>query len=147
MKCEKSPLPTPVLVIVVDSHGAVAGWPLVVPGDPPIVGIPLHKTRKTLELIRQSRQFSINLVKDVERAYEIFGKPGENKLERWGNSARCKVLDCYRLGDAERVIECIYDGEIQIGEHSVVLCKVAIGYGCGDYGMWDPCVTPRRQAE
>ena len=144
MTCEKSPLPTPVLVIVVERHGAVVGWPLVLPGEPPIVGLPFHKSRKTLELIRHSRFFSINLVRDVERAYEIFGRPGENKLERWGSFEKCKLLECYRLGDAERVVECIYDGEISIGEHSVVLCKVAISYGCGDFGVWDPCVHQRR---
>jgi len=31
--CEKSPLPTPVLVVVVGGHGAVVGWPLVIPGE------------------------------------------------------------------------------------------------------------------
>jgi len=137
--CERSPLPTPVLVIVASSHGAVVGWPLVIPGDQPLVGLPMHKARKTLQVVREARVFSINLVQDAERAYEIFGKPGEKKLERWGNVAECKVLPCRRLGDASRVVECIYSHEVEVGDHVVVFCRAVASYGCGEYAVWDPC--------
>lgn len=137
--CERSPLPTPVLVIVASHHGAVVGWPLVIPGEQPLVGLPLHKARKTLQVIRETRAFSINLVQDAGRAYEIFGKPGERKLERWGNVAECKVLPCRRLGDASRVVECIYDYEVEVGDHVIVLCRAVASYGCGEYAVWDPC--------
>ena len=137
--CERSPLPTPVLVVIVGDHGAVVGWPLVIPGEPPLVGIPLHKSRKTLTLIRQEKSFSINLVKDVERAYEIFGRPGEKKLERWGQISRCKAAPCMVLGGASRVVECVYGGELEIGDHVVVLCRAVASYGCGEYAIWDPC--------
>ncbi|MEM1597716.1 MAG: flavin reductase [Pyrobaculum sp.] len=137
--CERSPLPTPVLVVVVKDHGAVVGWPVVIPGEPPLVGVPLHKSRKTLELIRAEKVFSLNLVKDAERAYEIFGKPGADKLSRWGAAARCKTLNCVALGDASRVVECLYEREVEVGEHVVVFCKAVDYYGCGEYAMWDPC--------
>ncbi|ACB40263.1 flavin reductase family protein [Pyrobaculum neutrophilum] len=137
--CENSPLPTPVLVVVVADHGAVVGWPLVIPGEPPTVAIPLHKNRKTLELIRRHRVFSVNLVKDADRAYEVFGKPGERKLERWGSVAPCRALPCLTLGDASRAVECLYQGEHDVGDHVIVFCSAVASYGCGDYAVWDPC--------
>lgn len=137
--CERSPLPTPVLVVVVADHGAVVGWPLVVPGEPPLIGLPLHKSRRTLELIRSEKAFSINLVADAERAYEVFGRPGERKLERWGNAAKCRALPCRALGDAARVVECLYEREVELGDHVVVLCRAVASYGCGRYAVWDPC--------
>lgn len=143
--CEKSPLPTPVLVVVVGGHGAVVGWPLVIPGDSPLVAVPLHRSRRTLELVRQVRAFSINLVNNAERAYEIFGKPGERKLERWGHVSRCRSAPCVALGDAARVVECVYKGEVEVGDHVVVLCHAVASYGCGEYAVWDPCNASRRQ--
>lgn len=137
--CEKSPLPTPVLVVVVKEHGAVVGWPLVIPGGPPIVAFPMHKSRKTLELIREAKAFSLNLVRDAERAYSVFGRSGPDKLRRWGSAERCKILPCERLGDASRVIECLYNGEIDMGDHVVVKCIAVLWYGCGEYAVWDPC--------
>jgi len=128
-----------VLVVVVGSHGAVVGWPVVIPGEPPLIGIPLHKNRKTLAFIRQERAFSINLVKDIERAVEIFGKPGDLKLERWGRAARCRLAPCFALEDATRVVECVYQGELEVGEHVIVLCRALTSYGCGEYAVWDPC--------
>ncbi|AFA39533.1 Conserved protein/domain typically associated with flavoprotein oxygenase, DIM6/NTAB family [Pyrobaculum oguniense TE7] len=141
--CERSPLPTPVLVVVVADHGAVVGWPVVIPGDRPLVGIPLHKNRKTLELIRRAKAFSINLVADAARAYEVFGRPGEKKLERWGDVAECKALPCRALGNATRVVECLYDREVEVGDHVVVFCKAVVSYGCGPYAVWDPCNANR----
>jgi len=143
--CEKSPIPTPVLVVVVDNHGAVVGWPLVIPGEPPLLALPLHKTRRTLALIREKKAFSINFVKDAERAFEIFGKPGEDKLSKWGAASKCKTLPCNALGDASRVVECLYEGEVEVGEHVLVLCQVKAAYGCGDYAVWDPCTINRQQ--
>ncbi|AAL63971.1 flavin reductase family protein [Pyrobaculum aerophilum] len=137
--CERSPIPTPVFVIVVADHGAVVGWPVVIPGDQTIVGLPLHKSRRTLQLIRREKAFSINMVADADRAYEIFGKPGDKKLERWGAVADCKILPCKRLGDAARVVECLYEREVEVSDHVIVFCKAVISYGCGNYAVWDPC--------
>ncbi|ABL88124.1 conserved hypothetical protein [Pyrobaculum islandicum DSM 4184] len=139
--CEKAPLPTPILIIVVENHGAVVGWPLVIPGETTLIALPFYKDRKTLALIRQKKAFSINLVNDAQRAVEIFGKPGEKKLEKWGNVVNCKVAPCYALGDASRVIECIYRGEFGIKDHVVVLCSAVASYGCGKFTMWDPCAN------
>lgn len=123
------------------SHGAVVGWPIVIPGEIPRVGIPLHKSRKTLTYIRREKIFTLNLVRDW-RALEVFGKPGVDKLARWGNVAPCRLLKCNALGDASRVAECIYRGEVEVGEHVIVFCDVVLSYGCGEYIMWDPCRQP-----
>ncbi len=142
--CEKSPLPTPIVVLVVGNHGAVVGWPAVVPGDVPLVGVPLHKSRKTLDLIREAKTYTLNLVTNGERAMEIFGQPGEDKLAKWGNVTNCRLLPCKALGDASRVVECIYDREVELGDHLLVFCRAVASYGCGDFAMWDPC---RRRLE
>ncbi|MFB6490539.1 MAG: flavin reductase family protein [Thermoproteus sp. AZ2] len=139
MSCELSPLPTPLVVVVAGDGGAVIGWPLVIPGSPPLIALPFAPGRRTLEAVRRARYFSLNLVKDYEKAVEIFGSEGRDKLKRWGGAVPCERLACLRLPDASRWVECEYAQELEVEGHVLVLCKAVYWSGCGEYAIWDPC--------
>ncbi|MBP1449555.1 MAG: flavin reductase [Thermoproteus sp.] len=137
--CEASPLPTPIVVAVAGDGGAVVGWPLVIPGEPPLVAVPLRAGRRTLEAVRRAKHYSLNLVRDASRAVEIFGSESPDKLRRWGGAVACERAPCLRLPDASRWIECEYAFEYAVGEHFLVFCRAVHWGGCGEYAVWDPC--------
>ncbi len=109
----------------------IVGWPLVVPSRQPLVVLPIRHDRSTLRRIRSEEVFSINVVPRslASRALETFGVKAGDKLTRWGNVSPCINARCRYLGDSAAHIECVYDGEWQVGDYALVKCR-AVYWEC-----------------
>jgi flavin reductase (DIM6/NTAB) family NADH-FMN oxidoreductase RutF len=122
-----------VVVSTVDGNGVPNAAPfsfcMPVSIDPPIVSFASAPNRHTLSNIRETGEFIMNLPgKEMLSALWVCAKPfpaGVNEIEKAGLTAvKAKKVKVPRIGEAFGWIECVFEREIEAGDHFIVLGKV-----------------------
>lgn len=128
------PIPTPIIVLLVKNTGLVIGWPLVIPSERPKIAITLHKSRRSLKLILEEKQFSLNFIpySITDKAIQVFASKISEKLKLWDGKEKCKSINCYFLSEASLVIECVLDNYFEVNDHVVIIGRVVSWYGDSD---------------
>ncbi len=134
-------LPLPLVIVTagdIDNPrkrgGMAAAWVCRVSWEPPLFSVAFAPTRYTYELIKEFREFAINVVPPEleEVTFRVFGSMSGREVDKFevakvrikrGRRIRAPVLE-----DALAIIECIYESEFEAGDHIVVIGRAIDSY-------------------
>jgi len=125
------PMPCP-LVVGGTMEGADAlavAWIGTAGGTPPSIGMALRKTRRTLELIRENGDFTVNLG-PTSRAAEVdlCGLVSGHNVDKWELTgltlAPASVVSAPLIAEFPYNLECRVTNEVELGEYVFVIGEV-----------------------
>lgn len=130
--------PKPVAIIVsIDSsgkpNGMSAAWLTPTSRDPPLLAVAISPKRYTYELIKQTRDFTVNILDSgmVEES-ELFGSYSGRTLDKFKKSkltlAKSKTIKSPYIAESVTALECSLYGEYPAGDHALVLGRVEKAY-------------------
>ena len=111
-------------------NGMTAAWVSRVSWDPPMLAVAIAPERYTLELIKEFREFTVNVVSPslVRAAMEVFGMlsgRSVNKFERAGvRYRRGRRVRAPILEEAHAAFECVLEAMYGAGDHVIVVGRV-----------------------
>lgn len=126
--------PRPVYLIVVKKPGSgynvmAASWVTPVSEEPPLVLVAVSREAYTNELIREAKEFTINVmgVEHVDTVFKAGTVSGKN-LDKWGILG-LKPLEPIRISTpgidgAYGVAECILENTVEAGESTLFIGRI-----------------------
>ncbi len=110
-------------------NGITLSWHSPLSFSPFLYGILVGKSKKSLEMIRQSRVFCVNfLSEEMEKTALLFGTKSGHKIDKFneGKVAKqeCEAIDCPRISGCSSYIECRLKDEFEVGDHFLLVGKV-----------------------
>lgn len=130
--------PKPVAIIVsIDSfgkpNGMSAAWLTPVSRDPPLLAIAISPKRYTYELIKQTRDFTVNILDaNMIEESELFGSYSGRTVDKFEKSkltlSKSKTIRSPYITEAVTVLECSLYDEYPAGDHALILGKVEKAY-------------------
>ncbi len=134
-------IPHPITIITVGEYGGegkyngmTAAWVSRISWDPPLVMVSISPKRYTWELIREYREFAINIVPRelLEQAIKIFGMKSGREVNKFEESKvkvrRGNKISAPVILDASVVIECKVENIIEAGDHYMVIGRAVEAY-------------------
>jgi len=122
------PMPSPlVLGGTMAEHDALAvAWIGIGAGTPPSVAMALRRTRRTLELIREHREFTVNIPRaDDAAVVDYFGIVSGRKTDKFADTGWTaqpgSVVSAPIIAECPYNMECRVTHEIEIGEYVLVV--------------------------
>jgi len=107
----------------------LASWFQQVAFEPPMISVSVNQKRPILELISGSKFFTLNLFhtnqKDLFAHFAKGFEAGQDPFH--GISVLRKTTGCAVLSDGMSYLECEVTGEINAGDHKVLLGRVIDG--------------------
>ena len=138
-------VPHPLVIVTVGDpgkpgkrNGMTAAWVSRVSWDPPLVMVSIAPSRYTFELLKEFKEFAINVVskKLVEPAMEVFGAISgrdRDKFEAAGiTPEKAKKILAPVLKEAPVVLECKVVNMVEAGDHMIVIGEVVEAYKNND---------------
>lgn len=125
------------ILISINHSGAVNGmavaWMTPLSRNPPLVGVSIAPTRYTYELLKDSREFTLNVMsKDYLRAVNFIGTVtgrGRDKFKECGLTlGESRKVKAPHVSEALAVLECTVYKEVEAGDHSFVMGRVVDAY-------------------
>lgn len=150
------PMPCPLVVggTMEQADALTVAWIGIAGGKPPSVAMALRATRRTLELVRETGTFTVNLPRAEDAAVvDYFGLVSGRTRDKFADTGWTLVPSA--LVDAPIVAECPYNLECRVtheipnGEYSVIIGEVVESHaeetvlgadGLVDVGLLDPLV-------
>ncbi len=130
--------PKPVaLIISVDldgkPNGMTAAWLTPTSRDPPLLAVAISPRRYTYELIKQSRDFTVNILDaSMVNESEFFGSYSGRSMDKFKNSRltliKSKTVKSPHIAEAVTALECSLYSEYPAGDHALVIGKVEKAY-------------------
>ena len=126
-----------VIAIARDSAGKhnpiTLGWTMIVSGDPPMMAVSIGKTRWSLEAFRLAKEFVIAFPSEHQRDETmLFGTTSgrdTDKLAAGGAATQpASEIDSVLLADAVANFECRLAGEMEAGDHVVLVGEVVAAH-------------------
>jgi flavin reductase (DIM6/NTAB) family NADH-FMN oxidoreductase RutF len=110
-----------------EDHGMTANWLTQAAFDPPMVVVAIENTSRTIEMIRDSHHFAINLLLSGQR--DLAGKLGRSSEQAPQKLKGIKtkpgpISGTPVLADALGWIECRVVATLPAGDHTLVLGEV-----------------------
>ena len=127
--------PLPAVMVSCGEFGGVSdiitiAWTGTVCSDPPMVYISVRPERYSFPLIRECREFAINLVtEDLARAMDLCGVRSGREINKWeachltqipGSTVRCPLI-----AESPVNLECQIVSETDLGSHHMFLADVS----------------------
>ncbi|MCD6428291.1 MAG: flavin reductase family protein [Desulfurococcales archaeon] len=127
--------PRPACVVVASSkegkiNGCTVAWTTPVNIDPPVVAISLAYKRLTYQYIKETSEFTINvlprnMVNAVHYVGSASGKDVEDKLSVAGFKLRkSKKVKPPGIKGALAILECVVKDEVRYPDHSLIVAEV-----------------------
>jgi len=110
--------------------GMTAAWCSRVSWSPPMIMVSIAPSRYTLELIRWTKEFAINLVGESleDAAYGVFGTKSGRYVDKFKESGvkmgRARSIKAPIIEDSTLVLECRLVKEVEAGDHVIVIGEV-----------------------
>ena len=130
--------PRPVAVVVSgdwESYSAMpASWITPVSRKPPVVAAAIARSRYTYSLIKRFREFALCILgfeyaKNIDVLGSVSGRDVRDMIVFAGLSKdRGKKVSCPIIKESIAVIECSLRGDIEVGDHNIVLGDVLVAY-------------------
>ncbi|MEM0076926.1 MAG: flavin reductase family protein [Thermoproteota archaeon] len=130
-------LPSPLVIVTSGDPedpkrrgGMTAAWVTRVSWDPPLLVVSIAPSRYTLELIKEAREFAVNVVGEkLEKvAYGIFGSKSGRSLDKLKESGvkfgRAKSIKAPVIEESIVVLECKLIKTVEAGDHVLVVGEV-----------------------
>jgi len=134
-------IPHPIAIVTVGDYGVkgkyngmTAAWVSRVSWDPPLVMISISPKRYTLELLKEYKEFAINIVPAslVKSALEVFGNLSGREVDKFEVSGvkveKGRKIKTPVILDASVVIECTLENMVEAGDHYIVIGKAVEAY-------------------
>lgn len=106
------------------------GWTSALSQNPPCLGIAIHPTRFSYDLIRRSGQFGLSipgraLAEAVARVGKLSGASGADKFRQAGLTwAEPKEIEAPLIAEALAWVECTLVDTFEIGDHTLFVGEV-----------------------
>jgi flavin reductase (DIM6/NTAB) family NADH-FMN oxidoreductase RutF len=121
-----------IIVTCKDSTSADAvtlSWHSPLSFDPFLYGISLYIKRKSLEIIKNSKEFCINFPTENMAELALFcGTKSGHKVDKFKEGSiekeNCESIDCPRIKDCSAYLECTAIDFVEVGDHIMVVGKV-----------------------
>lgn len=130
--------PKPVAIIVsVDlegkPNGMTAAWLTPTSRDPPLLAVAISPKRYTYELIKQSKDFTVNMLDaSMISESELFGSCSGRSVDKFKNSkltlSNSKTIKSPYVREAVTALECSLHSEYPAGDHALIIGKVEKAY-------------------
>jgi len=130
-------LPSPLVIVTAGDPedpkhrgGMTAAWVTRVSWSPPLVAVSIAPSRYTLELIKETKEFAINIVGEkLERAaYGIFGSKSGRYLDKLKESGvrfgKAEIIKAPVIEDSTVALECKLVKMVEAGDHIIVIGEV-----------------------
>ncbi|RDD52361.1 flavin reductase family protein [Nanoarchaeota archaeon NZ13-N] len=126
---------------------ATVSWITPVSEEPPIVGFASYKENYTNSLIEKYKQFSINIIEDIELLWKVGITSGKeiDKVKEFGIKVISgKKLDVPIIEDSLGFMECKLTNSLEVGEGIFYIGEVVNweAKGFGRYGWEDISRVP-----
>lgn len=127
----------PVLIITCRWHGvdnaAPVAWHMPLSNEPPLVGIAIHPSRHTYDIIRNSEQFGINipgrrLMNHVHYVGSVSGRDLQKIEVAKLPTFEARKLDLPMLEGCVGYIECGLEDALRTGDHVLFIGRVEAVY-------------------
>jgi flavin reductase (DIM6/NTAB) family NADH-FMN oxidoreductase RutF len=126
-------IPSGVGVLTAKSGGSesamLASWFQQVAFEPPMIAVAVNKSRPILELMRAAKSFTLSLFhtnqKDLFSHFAKGFEPGQDPFQ--GIRVGRDTIGGAILSDALSYLACEVDGELDAGDHKVLLGRVVRG--------------------
>lgn len=151
------PMPCPLVVggTIERADTLAVAWIGTAGSTPPSVGMALRRTRRTLELIRENGDFTVNIPSTSLAAQVDFcGITSGRTTDKWAATGltleASAIVVAPRIAECEYNLECRVTHEIEIGEYVFVIGEVVESHASElildasgeavDVGLLDPLV-------
>jgi len=134
-------IPHPTVIVTVGNYGEngryngmTAAWISRVSWDPPMVMVSISPKRYTWKLIKEYREFAVNIVSEKlkEAAIEIFGKLSGRDVDKFAESkvkvVKGRSIDAPVILDAPIIIECKVENIVETGDHYIIIGRAVDAY-------------------
>lgn len=124
-------MPCPLVVggTMQDADTLAVAWINVVSSTPPTIAMGLRRTRRTLELIREHGEFSVNIADTaLASAVDYCGITTGRKTDKFADAgltlAESVTISAPIIAECPYNIECRVTTEVEIGEYVIVFGEV-----------------------
>ena len=108
-----------------EEHGMTANWVMQASFDPPMVVVAIENTSKTIGLVRDARQFALNLLQDTQRDLAAkLARTSEQAPQKLKGLKTKPVGSTPVLADALGWVACRVVATLPAGDHTLVLGEV-----------------------
>ena len=125
------------IIVAVDTrgrpNGMTAAWITPISINPPMICVAISPTRYTYELIRTSKEFTVNVLDSQQvKTSHYFGTVSGRYEDKFAQSgvrlAQSTSVRAPHLVDALAVLECKLEKEFKLGDHALVIGRIANAY-------------------
>jgi len=122
-----------ILVISISSdgkaNGMTAAWTTPLSFDPPLVGVSIGVTRYTCQLIKESGEFTLNILdkrylKQIHFLGTVSGREVDKLKECGLTIEKSKKVKAPHVAEAIGVLECRVEKEVETGDHVFFIGRV-----------------------
>ncbi|MCE5284471.1 MAG: flavin reductase family protein [Pelosinus sp.] len=141
MKKQLGPLdllfPAPVMLVVSgigdNANIMTVVWGSIVSGKPPTIGIAVHKNRYSLQLIRENKEFTVNIPsKDIVSQADYCGLVSGNKTNKFMDTGLTaidgSIVKTPLIKECPYNMECKVTQEVEVGDWILVLGEIVETY-------------------
>ena len=125
------PMPCPLVVggTMDEADVLAVAWINIVSSTPPSIAMGLRRTRRTLELIRQTGEFTVNLPStSLATQVDYCGLVSGRKHDKFATAGltleRGAVLSTPLIAECPYNLECRITNEVAVGEYVVVIGEI-----------------------
>jgi flavin reductase (DIM6/NTAB) family NADH-FMN oxidoreductase RutF len=109
------------------------GWTMITSHQPPMMAISVGRTRYSLEVIRTAGEFVIAFPSsEMAKDALFFGTHTGREVDKFAEQGTAlqpaTAIDCVLLADAVANFECVLEGELQTGDHSIFAGRVVAAH-------------------
>ena len=110
-------------------NAVTLSWHAPVSFDPFLYGIFLAKKRKSMEMIRNSKEFCVNFLTETQEDLAVFcGTNSGHKVNKFKEAnipkEECSEIDCPKIKDCSAYLECKVKDIVEVGDHYMVVGEV-----------------------
>lgn len=139
------------LVISVDSsgrvNGMIAAWTTPLSHSPPLIGVSISPRRYTYELIKESQEFTLNIldvnyVKQVQFLGMVSGRSRDKLKESGLTLSKSRKVKPPHVEEALGVLECRVEKEVEAGDHVFFIARILEAYARSE--VFDEIYEPEK---
>lgn len=104
-------------------------WHSPISHTPFLYGIFLAKKRKSMEMIRNSKEFCVNFITESQENLALFcGTKSGHNIDKFKEKPiekeECETINCPKIKDCSAYFECKVKDIIEVGDHFMVVGEV-----------------------
>ncbi len=128
-------------------NGMIAAWTTPLSHSPPLVGVSISPRRYTYRLIKESQEFTLNIldvnyVKQVHFLGTISGRSRDKLKESGLTLSESKKVKPSHVEEALGVLECRVEKEVEAGDHMLFIARILEAYAKSE--VFDEIYKPEK---